>query len=491
MQKDLVERDRCTSFRHHPHRTTTDCCDVDQVTIGILPDDILLCIFNAHVDGTYERDGWHTLVHVCQRWRTLVFGSPRHLNLQLFCSSRTPVKKMLDAWPALPIVVYYPYKDLDYQDQNMVNLIAAIKHNDRVCKIDFCTFHDVSQLEEVVSAMQVPFPALTDLEFVFVEEFETEVVIPDSFLDGSAPRLQRLHLAGISFPGLPKLLLSATDLVSLQLHLPHFWYISPDAMVTCLSASVRLKLFTLKFESRQDRDSRHLPPPTPTLLPALTSFRFQGVYEYAEDLMARIGAPLLHRLYITLFNETVPITPQLSQFINRIPSFRALNGARIAFSDDEVRITFPLPIRRIGYEGLVLGISWDNSVGQLSFLARLCRSFLPTLAMVEQLYIYGEGSLSPLHWPENILHSQWLELLHLFTGAKNLFLSDDLAPCISTILRQLAGERRTEVFPALENLFLHEYQQLWSVKEGFEAFVAARQLSGQPITLRSWTSELF
>jgi hypothetical protein len=326
--------------------------------------------------------------------------------------------------------------------------------------------------------MQVPFPALTDLKLVLNKAFETVTVIPDSFLGGSTPRLQRLHLEGISFPGLPKVLWSATDLVSLQLwDLPHSYYISPDVMVTCLSALVCLKSFTLEFESpqsRQDRESRHLPPPTRTLLPALTLLRFKGVYEYAEDLMTRIDAPLLHRLHITFFNETVPKIPHLSQFINRIPKFQAFDDASVAFSDDDVRVTLS--------EGLVLGILWDE-FGQLSSLVRLCGSSLPTLAMVEQLYIHGEGSFRPFHWLKGIQHSCWLELLHLFTGARNLYLSEELAPCILPVLQQLVGESTTEVLPTLQNLFL--YQQRRPVGEGVENFVAAHQLSKHPIAVWS------
>ncbi|KAI0295429.1 hypothetical protein B0F90DRAFT_1750905, partial [Multifurca ochricompacta] len=38
---------------------------------------------------------WHTMVHVCRRWRQLIFASPRRLELQLVCKSRTPVKRIL------------------------------------------------------------------------------------------------------------------------------------------------------------------------------------------------------------------------------------------------------------------------------------------------------------------------------------------------------------------------------------------------------------
>jgi hypothetical protein len=42
------------------------------------------------------------LVHVC-RWRYVV---PPRLNLRLDCTDRRPVRKMLDIWPALSIVIW-------------------------------------------------------------------------------------------------------------------------------------------------------------------------------------------------------------------------------------------------------------------------------------------------------------------------------------------------------------------------------------------------
>lgn len=94
----------------------------------------------------------------------------------------------------------------------MDNIIAALEHNDRVCRIDLWRVPS-SQWEAVLAAMQQPFPALTRLQLEFNDE--TTPVLPYSFLGGSTPRLQRLFLNGVPLPGLPKLLLSATDLVYL------------------------------------------------------------------------------------------------------------------------------------------------------------------------------------------------------------------------------------------------------------------------------------
>jgi hypothetical protein len=155
-------------------------------------------------------EAWQSLVHVCRRWRSLVFGSPRRLNLQLFCTPKTPARDTLDVWPALPLIV----KGNMALSSGTDNIIAALEQSNRVCQV-FLLALAGWQLEKVLAAMQVPFPELTDLRLF--SDGETLPVIPDSFLGGSAPRLRYFELDGIPFPGLPKLLLSATHLVHLRL----------------------------------------------------------------------------------------------------------------------------------------------------------------------------------------------------------------------------------------------------------------------------------
>ena len=97
--------------------------------------------------------------------------------------------------------------------------------------------------------MQVPFPELTVLQLFSEPEAEAETpVIPDSFLGGSAPRLQVFNLTCTPYPGLPKLLLSATHLVNLSLYgIPHSGYISPEAMVALLPVLSSLETLSLGF----------------------------------------------------------------------------------------------------------------------------------------------------------------------------------------------------------------------------------------------------
>jgi hypothetical protein len=94
--------------------------------------------------------------------------------------------------------------------------------------------------------MQRPFLALTRLSFR--PKDETASIIPDSFLIGPAPRLRTIYLDGISFPGLPKLLLSAIHLVIRSLEgIPHPGYISPEAMAIGQSSLIRLERLQLEF----------------------------------------------------------------------------------------------------------------------------------------------------------------------------------------------------------------------------------------------------
>ena len=52
---------------------TVDWCDIAQVTIDMLPDLALLEIFDFYMFES-RIEVWQTLVHVCQKWRSIVLG---------------------------------------------------------------------------------------------------------------------------------------------------------------------------------------------------------------------------------------------------------------------------------------------------------------------------------------------------------------------------------------------------------------------------------
>ena len=465
-------------FTYHPV-TVADCCDVGRrVTIDMLPDVALLEIFDCYVEearggGSLKIQKWHTLVYVCRQWRAIVLGSPRRLDLRLLCTAKTPVKETLAVWPPLPIVI----RQYGYTAQ-MDNIIVVLEHNERICQIDLNVTK--SQLEQVLPAMQHPFPALTKL----VIAGEMHPVVPESFLGGSAPRLQYLYLERIPFPGLPNLLLTATDLVSLYVwNIPHSGYISPEAMVRCLFTLTRLETLSLGFESPKSRpvqERRHPHPPTRSTLLALTYFEFEGVSEYLEDFMARIDAPLLDNLSITFFHQLIFDTPQIAQFFARTPNIQSLVEAHIVFYDDCVVVKSPQTLPR----GFELRVSCKQSDWQLSSMAQVCSSSFPQvlIRMVEHLHI-SEFKYGRPRWQDDIEGSQWVEALHPFVALKDLHISREILPRMAPAFQELAGERVTEVLPALQSIFLEEPHPSGPVREAMDKFVAARHLASHPITV--------
>jgi hypothetical protein len=461
-----------------------DWCDVARVTADMFPDVVLLQIFDFYMplDGTLKDDDieiWHTLVHVCRNWRNVVFGSPRRLNLQLYCTAETPVRRTLDVWPLLPMVV----KVYSFDKWDNGNIFAALEHNDRISEL---VIFDIpsSKTEKAFAALQKPFPALTYLKFVFM--IETAPVLPASFLGGSASGLKTLALDRIPFLGLPKLLLTATHLVHLRLHnIPHSGYISPEATVAALAVLTRLENFEIGFESprsRPDRRSRR-PPPTRTLLPVLTLLGFKGASEYLEDLVARINVPQLNNLTITFFLQLIFDCPQLTQFVRRTPMIKAQGEARVEFSNSDVTVTLP----HISYREVKFGVSCTRSDWQLSSVAQVCSSsFTQTLIpTVERLFIetVRESWHRPLYWQDDIENSQWLELFQLFAAVKDLYVSSEFTPRITPALNELVGESVTEVLPALQTLFLEGPPVSGPVQEVIGRFVAARQLAGHPLAV--------
>src|SRR5579863_8867203 len=104
------------------------------VTTRVLPDDVLLEIFNIDLDQAGYVEAWHTLVHVCRQWRCVVFASPLRLNLRLLCTPKRPVEMILDIWPIFPTVV--DFVAIGKRPRGMDNIIATLKQHNRVCSIN-------------------------------------------------------------------------------------------------------------------------------------------------------------------------------------------------------------------------------------------------------------------------------------------------------------------------------------------------------------------
>jgi F-box-like len=175
-----------------------------RVTICSLPDNVLLdifefCLVPDIMDSWYRQVPWSKLVHVCQRWRYIVFASPLRLNLRLRCTEITPVRKTLDVWAPLPIEIWFSDVCLRVED----NLFATLEGLNRVCSIWLYGIRIPP--EHLVVVMQESFPELESLSLQIEGPGGTvpALLTGSTFLGGSAPRLQSLTLDGIPFPTLP------------------------------------------------------------------------------------------------------------------------------------------------------------------------------------------------------------------------------------------------------------------------------------------------
>jgi hypothetical protein len=469
-----------------------------RVTFGALPDDVLLEIFDLYLDEAEDLDEWHTLVHVCNRWREAVFSSPRRLDLRLDCSVAFSANrvKMLDIWPALPIEISLGGTVTNPDADE--NVIAALQQHDRVCAIDLNCISN-SEFERFVAAMQEPFPELFYLNLELdlrPSDADPTPISPELFLAGFAPRLRYLRLNGIPFPQLQKFLASANcnNIVQFRMvTIPDSGYIPPEAMVTCLASLSRLESFELGFRSPQSRPNRgrtHTPHLTRTVLPALTSLAFGGSSEYLEDLVSRVDVPQLSFLKIQFFHQLIFDHSQLAQFISRAEKLRALSQVKMLFSLKVVWASFTLPTGILAADcpRLEFEISCSGSDWQTLSVEQVCKSTLPSLSNIEHLYIidYPYWSKYRENWPDDTDSSQWLEFFLPFTTVKDLYLSKEFAQRIAPALQELAGESATEVLPALQNLSVEGLQSLGPELEAIEKFVAVRQLANRPIIIHSW-----
>lgn len=452
-----------------------------KATFGALPDYVLLEIFNVYVDEGHRADIWQTLVHVCQRWRYLVFASPRRLNLQILCTNRRPVREMLDIWPTLPIFVIWD--DSDWPS-HVGNILTALNHRERVRRIDLWQVR-MMVWEICATAMQEPFPKLTELALRLDHEAAASP-FPDSFLGGTGPRLRTLDLDGVPFPALKKLLLSAKGLVTLRLwDIPHSGYISPVAMLTCLFAMTKLETLQLGFRSRPEGESQRQPSLAREVLPSLTQLQFKGASEYLEGLISRIDAPLLDDLAVAFFYQPTLNIPHLLRFINRTKKFKAFDEAVMIVSRLSAEVTLHQQAGTIGHTSarLALEILCRRRRWQLSSLAQACTTSLSPLSTLERLEIFDYRRRYPHGGTEN---AQWPAILRPFTAVKDLYVSEGLISHVPLALQDLAEEKVAEVLPALRNLHLRGLPRCGPVRIAVETFVTARKRSGHPVTFSRW-----
>jgi len=450
------------------------------MTINILPDDILLEIFDlCRQDAIFSWFSvWgHGLVHVCQRWRRLVFGSPRRLDLQLHCTRGSPVRKMLSCWPPFFITIFFREHN-GFAPNDEDGLFAALGHPDRARQVDLSLTTPL--LEKVFMVMQHQLSVLTHLTLAWDDD-GSPPAIPSGFLGGSAPCLQHIRLDSIPFPALPTLLSTTYDLVHLYVHdITQEGYISLGAMITCLAALPKLEFLHIGFNWATSHPDRLCLTPLPRiLLPALTFFEFHGVSTYLEELISRIDSPRLKKINIRYSHRPFDIqVTQLFQFIDRseVPKLTLIRHAYVNISRHRVVLDLyscsgSHPGR--GLHGVSIVTHCRGFNEQNSYLALLLGQPSALFSRVVHLKLHRHRA------DEDRYNDEWLHVLRRFSAARTLHvLSGNFAGDVILTLEDLTGEMVAEVLPVLDLIYIGEQPT-----SCMEKFLAARQLSGRPVTM--------
>jgi hypothetical protein len=200
--------------------------------------------------------------------------------------------------------------------------------------------------------------------------------------------------------------------------------------------------------------------------------------------VSRIDAPLLDNVDISFFrvNQLVFDAPQLSHFISRTETFFTPHRAHLLISNHQVYVVLYRKKGPHDHRVLSFRLSCKRSDAHLSLLVQLYSSALARLPALERLHIHEYRRVLRDVNREN---TQWREALRPFTSVKDLYLSEKLGSSrlVVPILSDLADESVTEVLPALQSLFLKWPRRSRSRQEAIDQFVAARQLSGRPVTV--------
>ena len=466
----------------HPLERVLSLCGTDKsyghskiTTIYMLPDNVLLDISDHyrffHDPSLAVVWQWHLLAQVCRRWRQIIYGSPRRLDVRILCVNKTPVSENLGIWPHFPIAIDYsfvwPPTRLEYKD-----LIAALEHPNRICYVRLYGYHP--PLEKVATMMQKSFPALGTLCAV---SSNGNASLSADFLGGSAPRLREISLQSISFPALPTLLSSTSDLVTLYLRsIPTTGYISPEAMATCLAALPRLKTFLLDFHSVTSLPSQINPPPiTRSVLPTLTDFNFGGSSQYLEALLVQIDGPQLSQIAIFYHDQDDdPQTVQLSKFIDRSGGPKPILSMHARLTIFSYKVSFSLYSRLSSESGPARTVIFFEQIRRhINRVVQILGQISSASNVVHLKIELGED-----HQLGDARDIEWHPLLQTFSTIRTLRVSWNLALRVAFELEVISGCMLAGTLPPFDLIYF-EHQPTPSIPK----FVAARQLSGRPVTI--------
>lgn len=464
------------------------------ITIDKLSEDILLEIFDAYrqlyeLQPHYEnfwnsRDGWFKLTHVCQSWRHVVHSSPSRLDVHLlFTPHRSSRVIMLKSLPPFPILVDHSFADgIDTgREQGLALAAIACKNRDRVHGISLRRKQH-THMDKLLRALSYPFPELESLIIGSSYDHDSELILPDTFLSGSAPSLRRLTLRDVVPRCLPPLLSFTTDLVELCLTIRVPRYALPEASLianlqrlSCLR-SLELRLMYTQLASNFSLTLSEQRDTVP--LPNLMQFVFSGQSRYLEALVVELATPRMQYLNAnigdTAYSFPIPHLCRLicdtnTQFIfvclellSRQVKFTAeTRSGSVHASAQSFNIIFP-----------------ENNIS----LEEMGNRLSGPLTTVEELVVIG-----------GMRQVQWRGFFNRIRQVKLIHVSSEVAIGIAHSFRLDGQGIAMDVLPALEQVkvqvphipplsenYLNPYL---TIPNAFDPLIAARRRVGRPITL--------
>lgn len=230
-----------------------------------------------------------------------------------------------------------------------------------------------------------------------------------------------------------------------------------------------------------------LPPVTRALLPALTYFEFRGASKYLEEFASRIDSPRLTQIYIgcshRLIDSCVDFqVAQLFQLLDRSgdPKLALIRRASVDFFPTRVMFFMnPHPVgppvmdmRPESEDGTVKGFINCHEESQISHVAHM---FSQPSALLSDV-VHLDLSLS---WANaDRQDDEWLHLFRQLSTIRTLFVFGLFPGRIALALNDCSAEMVAEVLPVLSVICI-DGQPVSCI----EKFIAARQLSGCPVTI--------
>ena len=451
--------------------------------IHLLDNDSLLQIFSHYrlenEDSWNLRQTWRNLVHVCRRWRSLIYDSSSHLDVCLLLTNDSPSIDTLGHLPPLPLVIDYSDRTQTIARKDEDNIHLGLQQHGFVRRVVLEA--QSSSLCMWLELMNKLFPRLGDLCLFSTTVEEVNLTLPETL---QAPYLRCLSLHGIGLPKGLSLLSSVTALTTLSLtRIPGCCYFSPGNLVTQLQGLPHLEELSISFAISTPLPSSEgepLPTPIPPVtLPTLRRLTFRGEDVYLDNLIAQVNTPLLERLSLTFVFDITFTLVNLTEFIHRTEGF-GFPVSRVIFNKDGASINAGHH-EQWDVGRLSLHVNCEPLDWQIDAATQVCNALGNVMSDVEDLTLDLDVDGTPSDWKNPLDNRVWHELLLPFIGAKKLHIGSSLTLELSQALESVAGGLVLELLPELQEL---EVQlQIDQTKTAFSAFVETRESVGRPIHL--------